>query len=110
MRDGDGNMKTDRNKAMAGGTDMEKALLDPGAVFAGPEDVVAEASPTAERKVEILRRRAHGAAKLAVADEEGTGNGEAVSSTACCARSISWRRSPRNIPGRRNITGCAARR
>jgi len=51
--------------------DMDKALLDPGAVFATPEDVLGHAGLTPEQKIEILRRWAYDAAEVAVAVEEG---------------------------------------
>jgi hypothetical protein len=51
--------------------DMERALLNPGSVFAAPEDVVGHEGLTTEQKVEILRRWEYDASEEAVALEEG---------------------------------------
>ncbi len=56
--------------------DMQKALLDPGSVFASPEDVVRHETLTRDQKIEILRRWEYDAAEIAVADEEGMPDGE----------------------------------
>lgn len=53
--------------------DMDKALLDPAAVFASPSDVAREASLTREQKIQILRRWEYDARELQVADEENMG-------------------------------------
>lgn len=57
-------------------TDLERARLDPSAVFGAPEQVVATPQLTREEKIEILRRWSHDAGELAVAEEEGMGGGE----------------------------------
>ncbi len=51
--------------------DYEKALLDPAAVFAGPEEVLERAELTKDQKIEILRRWEYDASEVAVAEEEG---------------------------------------
>jgi hypothetical protein len=53
------------------GIDLEKALLDPGAEFASPSDVLAQAGLARDQKVEILRRWEYDARELAVAEDEG---------------------------------------
>jgi hypothetical protein len=50
---------------------LEKAMLEPDAVFAGPEDVVVASGLTKDQKIEILRRWEYQAADEAVALEEG---------------------------------------
>lgn len=59
-----------------GKPDVERALLNPSAVFATPEAVVAHAALTREQKIEILQRWAYDAADVAVAQEEGMPGGE----------------------------------
>jgi len=56
--------------------EFEKAICDPAAVYAAPEDVVADKRLTVSEKLEILRRWAHDADRLAVAESEGMGGGE----------------------------------
>ena len=56
--------------------DIDKALLDPGSVFASPEALLDHAGLSIEQKIEILRRWAYDAAELSVAIEEGMPNGE----------------------------------
>lgn len=56
--------------------DLDKALLDPAAVFAAPGDVVAHNGLTRAQKIEILRRWEYDANELDVAEEEGMGGGE----------------------------------
>lgn len=51
--------------------DLERALLDPGAVFARPESVLRRAGLAPDQKIEILRRWAYDAAEADVATEEG---------------------------------------
>jgi hypothetical protein len=53
------------------GKQIEKAILDPVAIFGKPEDVASEPSLTKAQKIEILRRWEHQAADEAVALEEG---------------------------------------
>lgn len=50
---------------------IEKAMLEPGGVFAAPEDVISEAGLSKSQKIEILRRWEYRAAEEAVAVEEG---------------------------------------
>lgn len=56
--------------------DLQRALLDPGAVFASPGDVVGHQGLSAQQKIEILRRWEYDAAEQAVALEEGMPDGE----------------------------------
>ncbi len=51
--------------------EFDSAVLNPSAVFAAPEDVLAEKSLTREQKIEILRRWEYDASGEAVALEEG---------------------------------------
>jgi hypothetical protein len=51
-------------------TDFEKALLDPGAVFKTPAEVVQKPDLSREQKIQILRRWEYDARELQVADEE----------------------------------------
>ena len=51
--------------------DVERALVDPSAVFATPEAVLTHAALTRTQKVEILKRWAYDAADISVAVEEG---------------------------------------
>jgi len=50
--------------------DVKKALLDPGAVFSRPDEVIANADISREQKIEILRRWEYDIRQLQVADEE----------------------------------------
>lgn len=50
---------------------LEKAMLEPAAVFTAPEAVVPAGDLTNEQKIEILRRWEYQAAEEAVALEEG---------------------------------------
>ena len=56
--------------------DVERARLDPGAVFATPEAVRDAPRLSHEDKVDILRRWEYDARELSVAEEEGMGGGE----------------------------------
>ena len=56
--------------------DVEKAMRDPGAVFSGPEEVLTDPHLDADQKIEVLRRWEYDASELAVAEEEGMGDGE----------------------------------
>lgn len=56
--------------------DLEQALRDPAASFAGPEDVVAHPDLGREQKIEILRLWEYDAAEAAVATEEGMPGGD----------------------------------
>ena len=51
--------------------DKQRALLDPGAVFATPEEVRDSPELTIAEKTDLLRRWAYDAAEVAVAVEEG---------------------------------------
>ncbi len=54
-------------------TDIEKAMLDPTAVFRTPEEVLLREDMTREQKIEVLRRWAYDARQLQVAEEENMG-------------------------------------
>ncbi len=54
--------------------DLRKAMLDPTAVFRGPEDVLQRDELTREQKIEILRRWEYDALELQVAEEENMGS------------------------------------
>lgn len=56
--------------------DYERALDDPAAQFAGPEDVLIEPGLTTKQKVEILRRWEYEECEVAVAEEEGMTGGK----------------------------------
>lgn len=56
--------------------DMDKALLDPGSVFASPETLLLEEALSKKQKIEILRRWAYDASENCVAVEEGMPGGE----------------------------------
>ena len=49
---------------------VKEALLNPGAVFHRPEEVVQDGRLSREQKIEILRRWEYDARQLQVADEE----------------------------------------
>ncbi len=51
-------------------------MLDPTAVFRGPEDVLQRDELTREQKIEILRRWGYDALELQVAEEENMGSGQ----------------------------------
>lgn len=57
--------------------DMEQAMLDPGSVFATPEEVAAHAGLSRPQKIEILRRWEYDASAVCVAVEEGMPDGNA---------------------------------
>lgn len=59
-------------------SDMDRALLNPAAVFASPEAVRDHATLSPAEKIEILRRWEHDAADVSVAVEEGMPGGEEV--------------------------------
>ena len=54
-------------------TDIDKAMLDPTAVFRTPEEVLLREDMTREQKVEVLRRWTYDARNLEVAEEEKIG-------------------------------------
>jgi hypothetical protein len=60
---------TERKRSSA--VDLESALLDPGAVFATPEDVVTCEGLSRQHKVDILQRWEYDASEVSVAVEEG---------------------------------------
>jgi hypothetical protein len=51
--------------------DLQRAQLDPGAVFSAPNDVLRCAELSRQQKIEILHRWEYDAAECAVALEEG---------------------------------------
>jgi len=55
--------------------DIEKALLNPEAVFPSPNAVVEHQNLTPEQKIRILRRWEYDARDLEVAEEENMGGG-----------------------------------
>ena len=59
-----------------GALSLERAIADPAAVFAAPEDVLKDTRLSPANKLEILQRWAHDADRLAVAEAEGMGGGE----------------------------------
>jgi hypothetical protein len=50
---------------------LDRALLDPGSLFASPEEVVAHTGLTLAEKIGVLRSWEYDAAEIAVAEEEG---------------------------------------
>jgi hypothetical protein len=62
---------TDELHMAAATLDLNLALLDPAAVFPGPEDVVMSQELTIDQKRDILQRWRYGAVELAVASDEG---------------------------------------
>jgi hypothetical protein len=56
--------------------DLERALLDPTAVFTLPEEVLQRDDLSREQKAAILRRWAYDARELEVAEDEGMRDGE----------------------------------
>jgi outer membrane lipoprotein SlyB len=56
--------------------DLERALLDPSAVFKAPEEILARDDLSDEQKTAILRRWAYEARELEVAEDEGMRDGE----------------------------------
>jgi outer membrane lipoprotein SlyB len=56
--------------------DLERALLDPTAVFRTPEDVLQRDDLSREQKAAVLRRWAYDARELEVAEDEGMRSGE----------------------------------
>lgn len=55
---------------------FERAVCDPAAVFASPQEVLDAPTLTKPEKVEVLKRWAYDADQLAVAESEGMGGGE----------------------------------
>ena len=50
---------------------LQRAMSDPGAVYAAPAEVLEDAQLTTAQKIEILRRWAYDASETGVALEEG---------------------------------------
>jgi len=59
--------KTERTPTV----NMDQALLDPGSVFATPEELLAYEGMSKEQKIEVLRRWEYDASEVSVAVEEG---------------------------------------
>lgn len=55
---------------------FERAVCDPAAVFASPQEVLDDPTLTKAEKAEVLKRWAYDADLLAVAESEGMGGGE----------------------------------
>ena len=55
--------------------EFEKAMFDPGSVFANPDEIFDEQSLTREQKIRILKRWEYDARQLAVAEEENMAGG-----------------------------------
>lgn len=51
--------------------DMDRALLDPGSVFAAPEDVLGHKGLSRQQKIDLLRRWEYDASEVSVSTEEG---------------------------------------
>lgn len=68
--------RKDQMTEKGGSLNLDKALLDPGSMFPGPEEVRDHPGLTCEQKIEILRRWAYDASELALAEEEGMLGGE----------------------------------
>jgi len=58
-------------KNLATPAELERALFDPGSMFASPREVVDHEGLSAQQKIEILRRWEYDAAEQSVAVEEG---------------------------------------
>jgi hypothetical protein len=56
--------------------EYQKAVVDPAAVFASPEEVLARADLSPAQKLHLLRRWRDDARELSVAEAEGMGGGE----------------------------------
>ncbi len=69
--------------------DLSKAMLDPTAVFRGPEDVLQRAELTRAQKIEILRRWKFDALELQVAEKRTWEAGSRrIFWIGCCTRSV----------------------
>ena len=51
--------------------DMDRALFDPGSVFATPEDVLIHEGLSKAQKIDVLRRWEYDASEISVSTEEG---------------------------------------
>jgi len=56
--------------------DLEQARLDPGSVFASPEQLRESSILSKEEKIDLLQRWAEDARELDIADDEGMSGGE----------------------------------
>jgi hypothetical protein len=56
--------------------DLQKALLNPAAVFGAPKAVVEDERLSREQKLQLLKQWEHDALSLAVAEGEGMAGGE----------------------------------
>jgi hypothetical protein len=70
---------------------LEQALLDPGSVFASPEDVLLDERLSKQQKIEILRRWEYEAKENSVALNEGMpdGNGDLLQRILSAIRRLS---------------------
>ena len=59
---------------MSGRADRERARIDPAAVYAAPEEIVAAPDLTRKEKLDLLRRWRYDAIELNVAVDEGMGD------------------------------------
>ncbi len=57
-------------------TDYDRALIDPGAVYASPASILDDATLSSAQKLQLLRHWEADARELEVAEEEGMMNGE----------------------------------
>lgn len=57
-------------------SELEELLIDPGASYRSPQDVIDDPRLKRDQRIEILCRWAYDATELAVADEEGMSGGE----------------------------------
>lgn len=80
--------------------DIEKAMLNPGSVFASPDEVVRDQSIPREQKIKILKRWAYDARELEVAEEENMCGGppsmlgEVLNAMHCLDTDIDTEHSP----------------
>jgi hypothetical protein len=56
--------------------DLELALLDPGAVFTTPEELLISGALTRQQKLEVLRRWEYDARESSIATDEGMPDGD----------------------------------
>lgn len=69
-------MKDQDERTKSRSIDVEQATLDPGSVFASPEEVLDRGDLSTAQKIEVLRRWHYDASEEAVAVEEGMPGGE----------------------------------
>ena len=79
--------------------DLERARLDPTAVFPSPEAVVKHPCLTLEQKTDILERWKYDACELEVAEEENMGGGEPseMEGVLKALRALSALRDPEHV-------------